>query len=38
MGVANFVALADRYASLGKLYGVPKLLRDMAAGNRKFFG
>ncbi len=38
MGVANFVALADRYASLGKFYAVPKLLRDMAAGNRKFFG
>ena len=31
MGVAKFVALADKYASLGKLYEAPKLLRDMAA-------
>jgi 3-hydroxyacyl-CoA dehydrogenase/enoyl-CoA hydratase/3-hydroxybutyryl-CoA epimerase/enoyl-CoA isomerase len=38
MGAANFVALADKYASLGKLYEVPKLLRDMAAGGKKFFG
>jgi 3-hydroxyacyl-CoA dehydrogenase/enoyl-CoA hydratase/3-hydroxybutyryl-CoA epimerase/enoyl-CoA isomerase len=38
MGAANFVALADKYASLGKLYDAPRLLRDMAAGNRKFFG
>ena len=38
MGVANFVALADKYAALGKLYEAPKLLRDMAAGNKKFFG
>ncbi|MBS1135364.1 MAG: fatty acid oxidation complex subunit alpha FadB [Burkholderiaceae bacterium] len=38
MGAATFVALADRYASLGKLYDAPKLLRDMASGGRKFFG
>ncbi len=38
MGVANFVALADKYASLGKLYDAPKLLRDMATGGKKFFG
>jgi 3-hydroxyacyl-CoA dehydrogenase/enoyl-CoA hydratase/3-hydroxybutyryl-CoA epimerase/enoyl-CoA isomerase len=38
MGAANFVALADKYASLGKLYDAPKLLRDMAAGGKKFFG
>jgi len=38
MGVANFVALADKYVSLGKLYDAPKLLRDMAASGKKFFG
>jgi 3-hydroxyacyl-CoA dehydrogenase/enoyl-CoA hydratase/3-hydroxybutyryl-CoA epimerase/enoyl-CoA isomerase len=38
MGVANFVALADQYKSLGKLYDAPKLLRDMAASGKKFFG
>jgi len=37
-GVAEFVALADKYASLGKLYEAPKLLRDMAAAGKKFFG
>jgi len=37
-GVANFVAMADRLAPLGKLYDAPKLLRDMAASGRKFFG
>jgi 3-hydroxyacyl-CoA dehydrogenase/enoyl-CoA hydratase/3-hydroxybutyryl-CoA epimerase/enoyl-CoA isomerase len=36
-GAANFVALCDKYASLGKLYEAPKLLRDMAASGRKFF-
>jgi len=36
-GAANFVAICDRYASLGKLYEAPKLLRDMAASGRKFF-
>ncbi|HEX9206910.1 MAG TPA: fatty acid oxidation complex subunit alpha FadB [Steroidobacteraceae bacterium] len=38
MGVANFVALADKLAPLGKLYDAPKLLRDMAASGKKFFG
>jgi len=38
MGVANFVAAADQYKSLGKLYDAPKLLRDMAAAGKKFFG
>jgi len=38
MGVANFVALADKYAALGKLYDAPKLLRDMAASGKKFLG
>jgi len=37
-GVANFLAMADKYASLGKLYEAPKLLRDMAASGKKFFG
>ncbi len=37
-GVANFVATADGLASLGKLYEAPKLLRDMAASGRRFFG
>jgi 3-hydroxyacyl-CoA dehydrogenase/enoyl-CoA hydratase/3-hydroxybutyryl-CoA epimerase/enoyl-CoA isomerase len=36
-GPANFVAMCDKYASLGKLYEAPKLLRDMAASGRKFF-
>ena len=36
-GVKNFVALADKYASLGKLYEVPQLLRDMAAAGKTFF-
>jgi 3-hydroxyacyl-CoA dehydrogenase/enoyl-CoA hydratase/3-hydroxybutyryl-CoA epimerase/enoyl-CoA isomerase len=38
MGAAKFVALADQFAGLGKLYEVPRLLRDMAAAGRKFFG
>jgi len=37
-GLAEFVAIADKYASLGKLYDAPKLLRDMAASGKKFFG
>ena len=37
-GVANFVGMADKYASLGKLYEAPQLLRDMAANGKKFFG
>ncbi len=31
------VALTEKYASLGKLYEAPKLLRDMAAAGKKFF-
>lgn len=38
MGVANYVALCDQYAHLGKAYEAPQLLKDMAAGNKKFFG
>jgi 3-hydroxyacyl-CoA dehydrogenase/enoyl-CoA hydratase/3-hydroxybutyryl-CoA epimerase/enoyl-CoA isomerase len=37
-GVANFLATADKLAPLGTLYEAPKLLRDMAASGRKFFG
>ncbi len=37
LGVANFVALTEKYASLGRLYEAPKLLRDMAAAGKKFF-
>jgi 3-hydroxyacyl-CoA dehydrogenase/enoyl-CoA hydratase/3-hydroxybutyryl-CoA epimerase/enoyl-CoA isomerase len=37
-GVANYVALCDKYASLGKAYEAPQLLKDMAAANKKFFG
>jgi 3-hydroxyacyl-CoA dehydrogenase/enoyl-CoA hydratase/3-hydroxybutyryl-CoA epimerase/enoyl-CoA isomerase len=36
-GAASFVALCDKYASLGKLYEAPKLLRDMAASGKTFF-
>lgn len=38
MGIGNFIALCDKHASLGKAYEAPKLLRDMAAANKKFFG
>ena len=37
-GVASFLATADQLAPLGKLYEAPKLLRDMAASGKKFFG
>lgn len=38
MGVANYVALCEKYAALGKAYEAPQLLKDMAAANKKFFG
>jgi 3-hydroxyacyl-CoA dehydrogenase/enoyl-CoA hydratase/3-hydroxybutyryl-CoA epimerase/enoyl-CoA isomerase len=38
MGAAKFVALAGGLTGLGKPYEPPKLLRDMAAAGRKFFG
>jgi 3-hydroxyacyl-CoA dehydrogenase/enoyl-CoA hydratase/3-hydroxybutyryl-CoA epimerase/enoyl-CoA isomerase len=38
VGVAEYVATADRLAPLGKLYEAPQLLRDMAASGKKFFG
>ena len=37
-GAANYVAAADKLASLGRIYEVPQLLRDMAASGKKFFG
>ncbi len=37
-GIKNIVGLCDRYQSLGKVYEAPKLLRDMAASGKKFFG
>jgi 3-hydroxyacyl-CoA dehydrogenase / enoyl-CoA hydratase / 3-hydroxybutyryl-CoA epimerase / enoyl-CoA isomerase len=37
-GAANFVALADKYAALGKQYEPPKLLRDIATSGKKFLG
>lgn len=38
MGAANFVAMADKLAPLGKLFEAPQLLRDMASSSKKFFG
>lgn len=38
MGVAEFVALADSYASLGALYTPTEKLRDMAKSGATFFG
>ncbi len=37
-GIDKVVALCDKYQSLGKAYEAPKLLRDMAASGKKFFG
>ena len=37
-GVAEYVALCDKYAHLGKGYEAPQMLRDMAANNKKFYG
>src|SRR3990167_5267387 len=38
IGVAEFVALADKYADLGALYQPTAKLREMAANGQKFFG
>ena len=38
VGVAEYVALCDKYAHLGKAYEAPQMLRDMAANNKKFYG
>lgn len=37
-GVAEYVALCNKYAHLGKAYEAPQMLRDMAANNKKFYG
>ncbi|QDF65498.1 fatty acid oxidation complex subunit alpha FadB [Shewanella sp. SNU WT4] len=37
MGVANFVALADKFAHLGGLYQVTATMRDMAANNARYY-
>lgn len=38
IGVAEFVALADKYVDLGALYHPTAKLREMAAKGQKFFG
>ena len=38
IGVAEFVALADKYAELGALYHPTEKLRAMAKNGQKFFG
>ena len=37
MGLANFVALADKYADLGPIYQISDGVRDMAASNKSYF-
>lgn len=37
MGLANFVALADKYASLGPIYQISDGVREMAASNKSYF-
>ncbi|QSX37301.1 fatty acid oxidation complex subunit alpha FadB [Shewanella sedimentimangrovi] len=37
MGLANFVALADKYAHLGGLYQVTDAMRDLAANNGSYY-
>lgn len=38
MGVANFVALADKFAHLGEVYQVTEGTREMAKNNQKYCG
>ncbi|MCQ4313523.1 fatty acid oxidation complex subunit alpha FadB [Pseudomonas stutzeri] len=38
IGVAEFVALADKYADLGPLYQPTAKLREMAANGQRFYG
>jgi 3-hydroxyacyl-CoA dehydrogenase / enoyl-CoA hydratase / 3-hydroxybutyryl-CoA epimerase / enoyl-CoA isomerase len=38
IGVAEFVALADKYADLGALYHPTEKLREMAKNGQTFFG
>lgn len=37
MGLANFVALADKYADLGPIYQITDGVRDMAASGKSYF-
>jgi 3-hydroxyacyl-CoA dehydrogenase/enoyl-CoA hydratase/3-hydroxybutyryl-CoA epimerase/enoyl-CoA isomerase len=37
MGLANFVALADKYADLGPVYQISDGVREMAASNKSYF-
>lgn len=37
MGLANFVALADKYASLGPIYQISDGVREMAASGKSYF-
>ncbi|TQV72100.1 fatty acid oxidation complex subunit alpha FadB [Aliikangiella marina] len=37
LGVANVVAIAEKYAHLGASYEVPELLKSMAADNKSFY-
>ena len=37
MGLANFVALADKYAGLGPVYQISDGVREMAASNKSYF-
>jgi 3-hydroxyacyl-CoA dehydrogenase/enoyl-CoA hydratase/3-hydroxybutyryl-CoA epimerase/enoyl-CoA isomerase len=37
MGLANFVALADKYASLGPIYQISDGVREMAAAGKSYF-
>jgi len=37
MGLANFVALADKYADLGPVYQLSDGVREMAASNKSYF-
>ncbi len=38
MGLANFVALADKYADLGPIYQISDGVRDMASSGKSYFG
>jgi 3-hydroxyacyl-CoA dehydrogenase/enoyl-CoA hydratase/3-hydroxybutyryl-CoA epimerase/enoyl-CoA isomerase len=38
LGVAEFVAIADKYAEFGAMYAPTEKLREMAKNGQKFFG
>lgn len=37
LGVANYLALCDKYAHLGKAYEAPQMIRDMAENGKTFY-